>query len=125
MWQYVWCNLYSLVKKYYNQSNYTLEYTSKMHTTYLKLYNLHISEKINNKRKAVLEHKKNVWIQNRLIQVIWKKLMAQLKTCNEENIENLYTHYKLYLYELHHLDQKLKTMSYEKEINLVDTIQKC
>ena len=51
--------------------------------------------------------------------------MAQLKTCNEENIENLYTHYKLYLYELHHLDQKLKTMSYEKEINLVDTIQKC
>ena len=54
------------------------------------------------------------------------KLMAQLKTCNEENIENLYTHYKQYLHELHHLDQKLKTMSYGKnETNLADTIQQC
>ena len=55
------------------------------------------------------------------------KLLAQLKTCNEENIENLYIHYKQYLCKLYHLDQKLKTMSYgeKNETNLADAIQQC
>ena len=62
VWPHVWRNFDSLVKKKYdNQSKVSLEYTSKMCTTYLKLYNLHIPEKINDKRKAVLEHKKTMF----------------------------------------------------------------
>ena len=103
-----------------------------MCTTYLKLYNLHIPENINDKRKAVLEHKKQCLNSKSInssdlkiehLVVTSYKLMAQLKTCNEENIENLYTHYKQYLYELHHLDQKLKTVSHGKKMNPIWQMQ--
>ena len=54
----MWRNFDDLVsKKFNNTSADTMKYTSKMCNTYLKLYNLPIPPKIDNKRKAVLEHK--------------------------------------------------------------------
>lgn len=103
-----------------------MKHTSKTCTTCLKLCDLHVPVKIDDKRKAVLEHKQNC-LNSKLIKSSDLKiehlvrtsytLMAQLKTCNEENIENLNMCYKKCLYELHHLDQKLKTMSNEKKRN--------
>jgi len=111
-------------KKFNNASADTMKYTSKMCNTYLKLYNLPIPPKINDKRKAVLEykeeclHSKSIKSNNLKIEYLVRTsytLRAQLKTSNEDNIENLYIYYKQYLHELHSLDQKLKTISNEKD----------
>ena len=75
-----------------------------MYFSYLKLYNLlPIPLKLDDKRKAVRQHKldslnskkykKNELKLEYLIRTSYT-LMAQLKTSNEENIENFYIYYK-------------------------------
>ena len=69
----------------------------------LKLHNLHISVKINNKRKGVLEYKEECLNSNLIkssnlkIEYLVRTsyiLRAQLKTSNKENIKDLNIYYK-------------------------------
>ena len=126
VWPYAWRNFDKLVSQKFDQASIdTNKYTSKMCFSYLKLHNLlPIPLKIDDKRKAVRQHKldslnskkykKNELKLEYLIRTSYT-LMAQLKTSDEENVENLHTCYKQCLHESHHLDQKLKTITNSKE----------
>ena len=68
--------------------------TSKMCTTYLKLHNQPIPAKLDEKRKAVLQHKDSLSTKSMIINDLKVEplvrtsyvLVAQLMTSNEENI---------------------------------------
>ena len=112
----VWCqlsqNVNSLVYKKLNTALVDVtKCASKMYIACLKLRNLSILSKINDKRNAVLEHKKECFnsksmkSSNLKIEYLVRTscmLTAQLKTLNKQNIK---------ISKLHHLDQKLKTIS--------------
>ena len=125
VWPWIWRNVDPISRQKFN----TLEvdatkYASKMCTAYLKLCNQPIPANINEKRSAVMNHKKECLNSN---SICWEDLKieylvrtsyvltAQLKTSNEQNIPNLNIYYKQYMHELHHFDQKLKILSNEKE----------
>ena len=125
IWPWMWRNVDSYMRKKFDtllvDAN---EHASKMCIAYLKLYNLPIPAKPNDKRSAAMNYKKeslnskSIASNDLKIESLVRTtyvLTAQLKTSNEQNIENLILYYKQCIYELHHFDQKMKIISNERD----------
>ena len=102
-----------------------------MHTTYSKLCNQKILVTLNDKRKAVLlcnelATAKSFKLKDLKVESLVRAsctLIAQLITSNEKSIENLTMYCEQYLCKLHYLDEKLKTITNNKDKKSIQNLQ--